>query len=109
MQTAALRQQFLHAQFSSMPAPQMTSNVYSQESYGEARTLRGPFWTSRYSTAGAAFMSAVARSSSTNDRQPKRAREPSGDSPGRVVVAFGPSAVGGRFTTFEQQLGARAS
>ena len=50
-----------------------------------------------------------ARCSSANDRQPKRAREPSGDSPGRVVVAFGPSAVGGRFTTFEQQLGARAS
>ena len=41
------------------PAPQMTSNVYSQESSGEIRTLRGLSGTSRYSTAGASFVSAV--------------------------------------------------
>ena len=39
----------------------MTSNVRVPESYGEIRALRGLFGTFCYSTAGASFVSAVAR------------------------------------------------
>ena len=60
---------------------------------GEKRTLRGLFGTSRYSTAGAAFMSRSARCSSTTQTPETRQQEPSEDSPGRVAVAFGPFCV----------------
>ena len=92
------------------PAPQMTSNLDVFRKATVRRVLRevslGPLVILRPALL---LCPRCARCSGTNDRQAKRTRELSGDSPGRVVVAFGPSAAGGRFTTFEQQLGAHAS